>query len=58
MLLIFNAPSENKLQYTESRYVFQRKRSKTVPNGVTNYKTKYYLTKIVRFFVQPCNVLN
>ena len=39
-------------------YVSQRKQCKTVGNGITDYKTKFYLTKIVKSFVQPCNIRN
>ena len=48
ILLTFKTPSVNKLQYTELRYMFfQRKLSCTVGNGITDYKTKCYLTKIL-----------
>ena len=58
ILLTFKTPSVNKPQYTETRIVIQRKHSKTVDNVITDYKTKCYLTKIVKSFVQPCNILN
>ena len=41
MLFTFKTPSVNKLQFKKSRlYVFQRKHSKTVGIGITDYKTK------------------
>ena len=32
--------------------------SKTVGSGKIDYKTKCFLTKTVKSFVQPCNILN
>ena len=57
MLLTFKTPNVNKIQYTESRNIFFKENSKTVGNGITDYKIKCCLTKIVKS-LQPCNILN
>ena len=38
MLLTFKTQSVNKLQYTESRYMFFKEKSKTVGSDITDYK--------------------
>ena len=53
ILLTFKTPSVSKLQYTESRNMFFKENKKTVGSGITDYKTKCYLTKIIKSFVGP-----
>ena len=60
MLLTFkNTKCKQTTVYRIKVYVFQRKHSKTVGNGIdlTDYITMCYLTKIVKSFAQPCNIL-